>query len=88
MSWNERWGFGGDMAEIERELGLLPGRYYSASTGEIVTLRDPQYPAQTHNFSISRLVDGATGHVWNLGLCEISNGIYAMIWRRADGGLE
>ncbi|MDB5587812.1 MAG: hypothetical protein JWP26_2782 [Devosia sp.] len=81
MAWTERWGISGEMAEVERELGLVPGRYSQQPTDERVTLPDPIYPKQSQTFFIDLMTDAVTGKVWKLGLNEITNGVYALIYQ-------
>ena len=81
MGWTELWGISGDMAAVERELGLVPGRYRGNYTNEVVVLRDPHYPSQQQSFRIQLLTDEVSGKVWQYGLNEITNGIYALIYQ-------
>ncbi|MET3899354.1 hypothetical protein ABIB57_003309 [Devosia sp. UYZn731] len=83
MAWTERWGISGEMAQVERELGLVPGRYSQRPTDETVTLPDPIYPTQSQTFGIDLMTDEITGKVWKYGLNEITNGVYALIYQPA-----
>ncbi|MDB5528713.1 MAG: hypothetical protein JWR51_1816 [Devosia sp.] len=81
MSWTELWGITGDMAAVERELGLTPARYRATYTNEVVVLPDPHYPSQRQSFRIQLLTDEASGKVWKFALDEITNGVYALIYQ-------
>jgi hypothetical protein len=84
MDWTQRWGIDGDMAQVERELGLVAGRYSRQRTDETVTLPDPHYPSQSQTFPIALMTDTDTGRRWKYGLNEITNGVYALIYQPAD----
>lgn len=83
-AWTQLWGITGDMAAVERELGLVPGRYRGTYTGETVVLPDPHYPSQRQSFRIELLSDEASGKAWKFGLNEITNGIYALIYQPVE----
>ena len=83
-SWTEIWGETDPIERLEHELALLAGRYSQLRTDERVTLTDPSYPKQSETFPIQLLTDEVSGKVWKYGLNEITNGIYALIYRPLD----
>lgn len=83
QGWTQLWGIDGDTAQVERELGLVHGRYRVARTAERVTLPDPHYPTQSQTFSIELMTNEVTGKAWKAGLTEITNGVYALIYQSA-----
>jgi hypothetical protein len=80
--WNITWGIFDDIAWIEEKLGLTPGRYRYASTGEKFDRIDPHYNA-SYDFAVHRYTNEITGEIWDVAMREVSNGIWALGFRKA-----
>jgi hypothetical protein len=77
--WMEVWGISDDRGWYEHALELTAGAYRLERTSESVERTD--FRGETRSFSIERLFDDLTSNVWSIGSREVSNGVYAVIYK-------
>lgn len=79
--WMEVWGISDERAWYENALDLTPGHYRLDRTDKTITRTD--FRGESHRFSLERLTDDLTSKVWTIGASEVSNGVYAVIYKPA-----
>jgi hypothetical protein len=79
--WMEVWGISDERAWYENALELTSGHYRLDRTDETIERTD--FRGESHCFSIDRLSDALTPNVWDVGISEVSNGVYAVIYKPA-----
>lgn len=80
--WTEIWGELDAIGRLERELGLVAGRYRLEPTERHFSLTDPIY-GESKPFREENLFDQESGKRWRVCITEITNGVYALLYQVA-----
>lgn len=81
--WTEIWGETDEVGRLERELGLVPGRYTQIRSDHRFTLSDPVYGGDV-SFNEELVTDLESGKQWRVCISEISSGVSAILYQSSN----